>query len=181
MPMFWRDADRSPVTVQEAVGEWALAAWDVLETVAARWNRTVAAEDLGAEVQRRSGIATSAPSATWLGPMLSLVAQRAHESRGPALTSLVTGDDGRVYAGYREVLALQGRSAFDLDEHAREARMECHRAYGAKVPAGRTELPRKRTPGGAPAAAVKAAPPKPKVCPSCFLELPATGVCDDCD
>lgn len=183
MPAFWRDADRSPVTVQEAVGEWALSAWDVLEAVAARWGRTVEAADLAAEVQRRSGIVTSTPSSSWIGPVLSLVAQRAQESRGPVLTSLVT-DGGRAYAGFRDVLAAQGTPALgadDLAERAADAREATHRAYGAKEPA-------RRASGGARTArAAKAAkptrtePPKPRVCPTCFLELPATGVCDNCD
>lgn len=183
MAPFWRDTDRSAVTVTEAISEWALVAWDVLEAVAARWRRTIDAEALGAEVQRRSGIHTDLPAATWIGPLLSLVTQRAHESHGPAVTSLVAGEDGGPHECFDEALTLAGTPG--LTGLARrdawlDARMACHRAYGAKIPAGVTELPRPRV-----RKVVEAAAPAPErvapVCPRCFLQLPATGVCDDCE
>ncbi|GAB3708940.1 hypothetical protein [Mariniluteicoccus flavus] len=185
MTAFWRDTDRSAVPVQVAISEWALAAWDVLEAIAGRWNKTVTEDDLGSEVQRRSGIATSTPTDSWIGPVLSLVAQRSHESRGPALVSLVVDEAGHPVPAFREALGLEGRSALgaaDLAEQARETRLSCHRAYGAKIPRGAAEAA-PRTPRATKAAAAPAKPPNPQraMCPKCFLEVPVTGVCDNCD
>lgn len=183
MAAFWRDVDHSPVTVTEAIGEWSLAAWGALEDVAARWRKTITADQLAIEVQKRTGILTSLPADGWIGPVISLVAQRAAEDRGLALTAFVVDDEGRVLDSYRDVLKAEGREAVgrgDLEDHAGDVRMTAHRAYGACIPAGVTALPRKRGTRDVAAPAVRS-DPKPKVCPRCYLVLPATGQCDNCN
>ncbi|MGL5405399.1 MAG: hypothetical protein ACRDAX_01200 [Propionibacteriaceae bacterium] len=183
MPAFWRDYDRSTVTVQEAIGEWSLEAWRILEDVAARWRKTITGQQLGIEVQKRTGIMTSVPEAEWIGFVISLVAQRAHESHGPILTSFIVDDAGNPHETYREVLGFEGNASpnpGELRDHALESRMTCHRAYGAKIPASATALPRKRV-AAAPATVVAPREPRPTpVCPRCYLVLPATGQCDNC-
>lgn len=202
MATFWRDTDRSPVTVQEAIGEWSLVAHDVLEEAAGTWRRTVSQQRLAVEVQKRSGIITSLPDDAWLDHVVSLVAQRAHEDGGPALTAFVVDADGDVPDSYGEVLALEGLGEGSRGlrrQHALDARLLAHRLHRAAVPEGATAddllpaAPRvpgaraSRSTGGAvgrsrSAAPAKAVvePPKPKVCPTCYLVLPATGRCDYC-
>lgn len=194
MATFWRDVDRSPVGVEEAMGEWTLAAWQVLEDAAHVWRKTVSEERLGVEVQRRSDIHTALPVATWIGPVISLVAQRAHEEHGPVLTSLVVDDRGHVPESYREVVRLQGGGELGeaaLEDHALDARLTCYRAYGARVPAGVTELPRsrratvaaasvRRASGGSAHRAEEKPAFTPSFCPTCWLQLPLSGQCDNC-
>jgi hypothetical protein len=88
--------------------------------------------------------------------------------------------------------------------HAAKQRLEAHQYHGAIVPVdgGRPTLPpqlakaRAAAPKRATSAGTRtraprtktATPRKPKkpeieraVCPTCFLQLPATGRCDNCD
>ncbi|GAB3624218.1 hypothetical protein GCM10027418_23020 [Mariniluteicoccus endophyticus] len=174
MSSFWRDTDRSEVTVKEAIAEWSLYAWDVLEAVAGRYRRTLTTDDLGSEVQRRSQIHTSEPTSSWIAPVLGLVEARAREQGVPQLTSLVTDGAGRPIGHANEELATA-------------ARLECYRAYGAKIPVVSDEpakpRARKVKNTGTPTKSTRDLPPprKASVCPTCHLEMPATGICDDCD
>lgn len=193
--MFWAEVDGREVTVTEAMSAWALAGWEILEDTAAHWKRTLTEESLGLKVQTRSGIFTSLPVETWIGPLVSLLAQRAHESKGVRLTCYLVGADGIVADSYREVLALEGiaeATRRELQEHALEQRMLGHRAYDATIPAGGT-LPRKRIAAETSRRAVEPTEvrttmsvlmpdEKPAaVCPSCWLQLPASGQCDFCE
>jgi hypothetical protein len=68
----------------------------------------------------------------------------------------------------------------EREYHAASARLDCYRWFGASLPLG----------GGLPAlaprlqAAVARRRPRstaaPPTCPQCFIQLPATGVCDSC-
>lgn len=165
------------MTAGEATREWALHAHDILEEIAPRYGRSIAFADVAHEVQRRSGIRTDLPAASWLPDVLSEVATRCQESGEPRLTEFV---DPPGQAPSSIVSA---------------ARLEAHQAYGAKIP--NPDAPaRRRTPRAKASAAAggtrsttrapKASRPTPieerrrPVCPTCFVELPATGICDDC-
>lgn len=183
---FWHEVDGREATVQEAVGAWSMAAWWILEDVAARWKRTLTEEQLGYAVQKRSGVRTDLPVETWIGPVISLVAQRAHESKGVRLTCFITREDGHVPDSYKEVLALEGvqdPSPRMLQDHSLEQRMLGHRAYGATIPPHGV-LPRKRIPAEPKKTTLSVLMPEEKarpVCQRCFIELPASGQCDWCD
>ncbi len=98
--------------------------------------------------------------------------------------------------------------ALPREKHAAKARLECYQWAGsapedgglpAEVPTGRTRAARSTTPRvprtpGAPKAPRTPREPKvvaPKrvaptdrpvnVCPTCFMAIPATGLCDNCD
>ncbi|WP_179251273.1 hypothetical protein [Enemella evansiae] len=177
MAGIWRELDRTPVTAGEATREWALNAHDILEEIAPRYGRSIAFTDVAHEVQRRSGIRTDLPPASWLPDVLSEVATRCQESGEPRLTEFVDPP---------------GQTPSSV---VSAARLEAHKAYGAKLPnpdapARRRTTRAKATTGtrassGTPRPA-KAARPTPieerrrPVCPTCFVELPATGICDDC-
>lgn len=110
----------------------------------------------------------------------------AHRRGDPPLTALVVHtDDGMVGAGYKEVLEVEGLPSIvdeiEREQHAAAARLRCYRHFGAEIPPH----------GGTPALAPKLEAtlerrrrkqePSPRpLCPNCFLQLPATGICDNC-
>lgn len=162
----WQATDHRPVTAAEATREWALRAYEVLAEVAARYGRSVAYDDLAGEVQRRTGINTDMDPDLWLDDVLVEVGARCQESGKPSLNVLVD---------------YPYTSRVDSD-----ARRACHQAYGAKLPrekaAGSGDA--RRGTGTRRAAATKriARPERARpICPTCFVELPGTGVCDTCD
>lgn len=172
MAGIWRELDRTPVTAGEATREWALHAHDILEEIAPRYGRSIAFADVAHEVQRRSGIRTDLPAASWLPDVLSEVATRCQESGEPRLTEFVD-PPGQAPS---EVVSA--------------ARLAAHQAYGAKIPnpdaPARRRTSRSKSATGAASRTTKPARPTPieerrrPVCPTCFVELPATGICDDC-
>jgi hypothetical protein len=159
-------------------------------------------------VQARTNIRTS--QRNWLGTVLTPVVHLCYRQGEPPLTSLVVGQRDRLVGeGYDEVLRVAGLSPItDPDKrerHAAEAQLACYRWAGSapadggeprvpplqaaptpKVAARPTGRSTSRTAGRAASATVT----KPKrvaksdqpvtVCPSCFIALPATGVCDNC-
>ncbi|MFJ9076065.1 hypothetical protein ACIRO3_12525 [Streptomyces sp. NPDC102278] len=183
---YWREADGSPVAATEAHEAWAREAYPRLSGVAGSYHAVITYKDLGEDVQRASGIRTSALLHNWIGAVLGRVVHEVHRRGDPPLTALVVRtDDGMVGEGYREVLELSGEQvtteATDRENHAAESRLECYRRFGATLPPG----------GGEPALAprLQAAlarrrarepePPAP-ICPTCFVQLPTTGTCDNC-
>jgi hypothetical protein len=138
-------------------------------------------------VQKASGIYTSTNAHYWIGRVLNQVAAVNAVKGEPALTSLVVHRvQGTVGDDYDEVLRLAGEPAIsdpnEREKHAAAARMECYRWAGAKMPedggnaalspklAQRITRERKRAREEAP----------PTVCPTCFMAIPPTGVCDNC-
>lgn len=163
----WQTIDHRSITPHEARREWALHAHDVLEEVARRYGRSVTHGDLAAEVQRRSGICTDLDPDAWVDDVLEQVAERCKDSGEPRLIALVD----RPGAGQADVVSA--------------ARMDCYSAYGAKIPAVKTPRRTTRARAGATSEPVRK-PVKPEdrirpICPRCFVEVPATGVCDSCD
>ncbi|MER5386301.1 hypothetical protein ABT040_39725 [Streptomyces sp. NPDC002688] len=170
---------------QETRERWAQEAYSVLVGVAGSYHAVITYKELGTEVQERSGIHTRAPLQYWIGAVLGKVVREAHRRGDPPLTALVVhSDDGMVGEGYKEVLEVAGQppvhEVLDRERHAAEARLDCYRRFGAALPSG----------GGVPALApryqatierrrARTAEPPP-VCRGCFVQLPATGVCDSC-
>jgi hypothetical protein len=116
--------------------------------------------------------------------VLTRVAAECARRDEPLLSSLCVTTDGSVGASYGPaVLAATGEAPADPDEHAAQERLRCHRHWGADLPEG----------GGVAALTPKLAATRGRErkiraqekvhahCPACNLQLPATGVCDDCD
>lgn len=185
------------MSAAEADREWTLRATEILVEVAGRYGRSIAYADLGAEVQRRSGIVTDRDLENWLDAVLSEVGRRCAEAGQPPLNVLV--DDGAdsvaesvrasVYSAYgakmpkaRVSRASQGGTArtsrASQSGTARANRASQGGAAGRTSPAGerspRTSAPTTRR-------TVKPEERRRPVCPTCFVELPATGICDDCE
>jgi len=123
---------------------------------------------------------------------------------------VVRPSDGKPGPWYFDVLAETGPgSAQDESHHAARQRLDCYEHFGADVPDGADPtldpLRRRRTvrhldakPAPTRSAKTKATPPartrpaaarKPqapseerrgKVCPTCFMEMPLSGVCANC-
>jgi hypothetical protein len=187
---YWRTTDEQeqiPVDVDEATDAWAEEARRILTAVAGTYHRLIDRTDLAAEVQEASGVRTTKNSQYWLSQVLARVAAVNVDRHEPPLAALVVHrPTGAVGESYDEVLRLAGLPLIDdettREKHAAAARMECYRWAGATMPAD----------GGHPALAPRLeqrivrdrrrarAEAPPNVCPSCFMAVPATGICDSC-
>jgi hypothetical protein len=166
--------------------QWALAAHDVLSEVASNYGGLVTYSQLAAEVQERTGLRTRAAQRNWIGSVLAEVVQRCHGEGLPPLSSLVVRkDNGEVGDGYDEVLRVTGadplENPLERERHAAGARLRCYQRFARDVPSNaRAQLSpvfartveRRRAAARADQPAV--------VCPTCYLQLPATGFCPNC-
>ncbi|OKI20942.1 hypothetical protein [Streptomyces sp. CB03911] len=183
---YWREADGSAVGAAQAQQLWAEKAYPHLVTVAGTYHAVITYKELAEAVQKASGVRTTALLHNWIGGVVGHVVREAHRRGDPPLTALVVRtSDGMVGEGYREVLAVAGQEAaaedIDRENHAAAARLDCYRRFGAALPPG----------GGVPALAPRllaaierrrARLPEPAapICPGCYVQLPATGICDSC-
>jgi hypothetical protein len=160
-------------------------------------------KQLSAAVQEATGITTTRPVAQWIGGVLETVTVEC-ESRGePLLSSLCVSMQGSVGQGYADAVErARGVRPDDPDEQAAQERLDCYRHWeavglprdgGTPLRTAHFTPVRKATrskPAPRPAATRRtpaarkspAADPKPiRLCPTCFTEVPASGVCDYCD
>jgi hypothetical protein len=182
--MAYREADGSEVTLSDAKAAWAELARSVLEQVAGEYHALTNHRDVAAELQRRSGITTSATTRSWLVDVLGMVAQECHRRGEPLLSSLCVRSDGTIgdAFGAAMVEAYGAPAPADLDMAAAEERLKCYRHFGATIPPGggnavlapQVAVRRRNT-----ARRLREDTPLP-VCPTCHLALPRTGQCDTC-
>jgi hypothetical protein len=185
LPGTWREPHRDVhIPRQEAVEVWVAAAVPLLETVASSYGDYITYKDLARAVSEASGVHTKQQLNYWMGEVLGGVIQACADRGLPELSSLVvhTGD-GMVGSGFNEVLRRAGRETiadpYALEVAAAEERLRCYRVYC-------TDLPEDAVPQLTPeysAQVSRAAKPTLRarpVCPGCGLQLPSTGVCDDC-
>jgi hypothetical protein len=174
-----RASDGSPVEWREAIRAWAQVGRPVLERVAQSYGSYVTYQEMAELVQEAAGITTGVPFRHWIGAVLGELS-RLERPDEPLLTSLVVSADGTIGDGYVIPIRERGESEpADLELHAANERVRCYRHYGAEMPAD----------GGRPvftkAVAARRANARPAklraVCPTCHLQLPASGVCDMCD
>ncbi|MCM0676886.1 hypothetical protein NCC78_19660 [Micromonospora phytophila] len=183
---YWRESGER-VSAEEAWDVWASHAYEILVGVARSYHEIITYKNLGEQVQARSGIRTSALLHNWIGPVLGRVVREANRRGDPPLTALVVHtDDGKVGVGYKEVLQVAGEPAvedeMERERHAAAARLTCYRhfdAVGLPPDGGRIAFAPKLK---AAVARQRARAPEPRrpLCPTCRLQLPATGVCDSC-
>jgi hypothetical protein len=200
--------DASEVGSEVARAAWAEAARPVLLAAAGRYRATVSYKQLAIAVQEATGITTTQLMHQWIGDVLGRVTDECQSRGEPLLSSLCVSAQGSVGEGYTvAVERARGTRPTDPDGHAAEERLSCYRHWEATglprdggtplrtahfKPARRASA-RKPTPrvAGTPrpaarkpskAATVKPAEPKPiPLCPTCFTQVPASGVCDYCD
>jgi hypothetical protein len=201
--------DASDVGFESARAAWAEAARPVLVEAAGRYRAMVTLKQLATAVQQATGITTAQPLAKWLEPVLARVADECQSRGEPLLSSLCVNVQGSVGQGYADAVErVRGTRLDDPDEQAAQERLECYRHWHAEglprdggtplrtahfKPVRRAAAPRPTTPRTprqpkeparkkvAPRAAAPEAKPAAKLCPTCFTEVPASGVCDYCD
>lgn len=179
----YRVADERPVEYSVAQAAWAVAARPALIKVARRYNMTTSYKELSEIVQDAAGIRTTQMMHYWIGGVLEQVALGCHERGEPILTALCVDSTGSVGAGYAHAIKdTYGFMPEDLDMHAAEERLKCYRFFGAELPpdGGRPALTKQVAERRKHAKKAKAADKGRPICPTCHLQLPATGRCDNC-
>jgi hypothetical protein len=178
----WRDA--SDVGVEESRDAWAVAARPVLVDVAQHYHAVITHKELVAEVQERSGIRTTQLGHYWIADVLGRVSSDAVGRGEPILAALCVNPQGSVGEGY---VATVGRTTDDLtgdaDDHAALQRLACYRYFQASdLPAdgGSAALTPQLAARRARARKARLADAPIDVCPTCYTQLPATKICDNC-
>jgi hypothetical protein len=176
------DALGNAVEMVRAKALWAAAARPILERVASMYGEYITYGTLAEEVQERAQVWTRQLIHYWVGEVAYMV----HKDGEPLLSSLVVDAQHEVGSGYKSaVLAVYGPSADtdDLQMHAANERLKCYKYFGATLPAdgGKPMLPKKAAQKRASVARTRRAATQPKYCPTCHIQLPASGQCDRCD
>ncbi|ROR65788.1 hypothetical protein [Agrococcus jenensis] len=183
------------VSQADAIRQWWPAAREVLIDTAHEYGAWITEDDLGAQVQQRTGISTNQPAPEWIGRVLGSVAADAEQRGEPRLASLCVTAERRVgdsHPGASGLLDARAR-----EQRAAEDRLECYRAFGAELPAdggtpsvlapvlSRPARPsRSAQPSRSRAAAAAPTPPpavmRETTCPNCFMVVPVAATCRDC-
>ncbi|MGB3304156.1 hypothetical protein [Gordonia sp. (in: high G+C Gram-positive bacteria)] len=205
----WREPSEIPVPFDEAIGEWAQVAREVLIETAGIYGALITQAELGSKVQSETGIRAGGAVRLWVDHLLVAVT-RAQSDGEPLLASLCVRLDQSVGETYLNVLADSGRSKpEDADMDAAIARFACYQSFGADIPefarptlAARVAEKRSKRPSSPPrktaqtkgtkptkASAAKAAkPPRasaakaaaPKAKPKAQQEEPKPKLCPTC-
>lgn len=184
---------------------FALAARHVLADTATDYHAVITVAELANAVQQRTKIRQRQAPSMWMGDVLYRVAKDCLRRAEPLLGALCVGPDGMMSEWYADTVnSVRGDVVTDPEQHAAEERLECYRRHGADLPPGggepalppRREIVRRspatratrastpREPRAQKATVSKARqpdPPRAATCPRCFMQLPATGLCDTCD
>ena len=185
LPTTYREIDSSPIEMEQAQQEWAVAARPELERVAHTYGEIVRYGELAEAVQASTGIRTRKLMHHWIGDVLGRVSAGCHARGEPLLGALCVQKDGAIGDGYGVALVNinGGDPPDDLELQAAEERLRCYRHFGAVMPAdgGRAQLTPEVT-ARRRRAAKQAREDAPKAtCPTCNIVLPAMGHCYYCD
>ena len=182
MAAFTRKTDGVEFGLEDGLAILAPHALTVLARVGSEFGGVITYTELAEEAKQMGGLTTSMGLRNWIGKLLGKVVHDANLAGLPPVTSLVVHiHDGMVGEGYAEVLAVAGEEPvedpLEREKHAAAARLACYRYFGAEVPEGaqpmltaklNASIARQRTRVPLRAAVT---------CDSCFMELPATGIC----
>lgn len=178
----WRDA--ADLDADEPRAAWALAARDSLAEVARSYRAVITSKELAALVQERTRIRTAQPAQHWINDVLARVAVDCVERGEPNLASLCVNTQGSVGEGYLvAVKKATGEVPADGDVHAADQRLECYRFHQAvRLPedGGTAALTPRLAASRARARKVAREAVPVNTCPTCFMAIPSTGVCDNC-
>jgi hypothetical protein len=199
----YRTDDSTEIDDEAAKEAWNRAARPVLVQVARRYGALTTPNDLAEEVQVLSGVRTRESVELWIDDVLDAVGVECLARGEPLLSAFCVGPDGRIGARYEKLaVGVDTTAAADVEMHAAKQRLDAHHYHGAIVPVDggrpilppqlaklRASAPKRSTTARTRSTQTKAPtarkPKKPEikraVCPTCFLELPATGRCDNCD
>jgi hypothetical protein len=181
----FRVSDDSEVDIADAKVAWVEAARPILVTAAGKYRATLTYKELADAVQEDSGIHTKVLRQRWITDVLAGVARNCQAAGEPLLSSLCVNADGSNGPSYGPTVAeVRGEdAATDPDWQGAEERLACYKAFGATLPShGGTPALTPQMAGRRERAAVKAMENRPQpVCPTCFLRLPASGPCHNCE
>jgi hypothetical protein len=185
LPTTIREIDSTPVDMEQAQQEWAVAARPELERVARTYGDVIRYAELAETVQASTGIRTRKLMHHWIGNVLTRVGTDCHERGEPLLSALCVQKDGAIGDGYGVALVKirGGDVPTDLELQAAEERLRCYQHFGAVMPAdgGHAQMTREVMLRRRKAAkAAKEDAPK-ATCPKCNIVLPAMGHCYYCD
>ncbi len=210
MPPHPETRDASDVGTATARAAWAEAARPVLLEAAGRYRALVTYKKLAGAVQDATGITTAQPFAKWLAEVLGRITDDCQSRGEPLLSSLCVSAQGSVGQTYADAVErARGTRPDDPDDHAAHERLACYRHWEATglprdggtplrtahftpvrkapatrataKPAARSTTPRKTATPKSSARAATPEPKPPRLCPKCYTEVPATGICDYCD
>jgi hypothetical protein len=178
----WRDV--ADLDAEEARAAWAIAARDSLADVARSYRAVITHKELAALVQERTRIRTSQLTQHWIGDVLNRVAVECASREEPNLASLSVNALGSVGDNYATgVQKATGDVPEDGDLHAADERLECYRFFKAvRLPedGGAAALTPRLAASRARARKLAREAVPVNTCPTCFMAIPATGVCDNC-
>ena len=185
LPTTFREIDSSPIELEQAKEQWAIAARPELERIARSYGEVIRYAELADAVQTSTGLRTRKLMHHWIGDVLGRVGADCHARGEPLLSALCVQKDGAIGDGYGIAwTAIYGVDApDDLDLQAAEERLRVYQHFGAVMPAdgGRAQLtPEVMTKRRKAARQAKEDAPK-ATCPTCNIVLPAMGHCYYCD
>lgn len=176
LPATRRRSTDEAVTTEAARAAWAIAAHEVLVTVAQTYNATLTYSELAEEVQARTDIVTAQLTRDWIGDVLARVADACVEAEQPLVTAVCVQATGVVGDGYgAAVERATGSIPDDLQTHAAEERLRCYRHFGAALPedGGRPTLTQQEQARRERTRATSTASAKKAVCPNVLHPAPA--------
>ena len=178
----WREV--ADLDADEARAIWALAARDALADVARSYRAVITYKELATLVQERTRIRTNQLTQHWIGDVLTRVAVECAARQEPNLSSLCVNALGSVGDGYlTAVEKATGEAPADGDVHAADERLKCYRFHEAvRLPedGGTAALTPRLAASRARARKVAREAVPVNTCPTCFMAIPSTGVCDNC-
>src|SRR5258708_3494302 len=95
-PGTWQVSDGSPVGFPTALAAWTAASLLALERVARIYHAMITYQDLGDQVQDRSGIRTRMLLMNWIGQVLGGASRESHRKGQPMLSALCVHADGTI-------------------------------------------------------------------------------------
>src|ERR1700754_4203742 len=184
VPGPYRAADGSHVPIAEARDEWARAAYVALVETARSEDGLTTAGVLAEETQTVTGIRTLVKLPNWIGHVLALVAEMCVRNFEPQLPALCvkqgSHDVGDGYVYYYELIGEEAPK--NVQRAAEEERERCYEYYADNDGLGWDPTKLKRPASNRQSVRATATEEKPPdLCPACFIQLPSTGQCDNCD
>ncbi|MFC0581986.1 hypothetical protein [Micrococcoides hystricis] len=175
------------VGINEGLPLWTEAALEKLKDIASVFGSTIYYSELAQDIQHHTGAHTRSAFRNWIGKVLESVDKVCRAESLPPLASLaVRQADGRVGAGYDHNIKAAGQDAagdpFERNRQAVFDRLECYRSYCSSVPADAEEILQAQVRKSNSKPSRKKSVEKPAaICQDCFIQLPMTGICPNCE
>lgn len=185
LPGTWQEPHREvQFPHREALELWTAAAVPILEDVAREYRGYITYKEFAAKLSESTQVYTNQQLNFWVGKVLAEVIDICHKRGLPELTSLVVNSgSGMVGTGFNTVLERSGRDTiydpYALEMAAAGDRLRCYLAYCPNLPDDpKPQLTREY--GDRVKRQSRSETPAPAVCRIHDIQLPKSGICDDC-